>query len=190
MINMNKKEAVSKKEPPEKKELKKTKTEPPKAVNAKSVFAAIADFFRNLNDKQILAFWLAGLFIISFFLWFLTAKPRINAEIKAINTVLEKEQAPCRIKEEISPWLHKGNAVQAGNWYLLSDNRKALVWSIPSGGMMIPCLVVFNKEQKIDKIYPLSLAAKLLLEKKSYDIVDLYQNRLENAAEQISKRIN
>jgi len=162
-----------------------------KEIDLKAVLrgipSGVARFFKNLNGKQQLAFWLSGLVLFSFLVWFLTGDLRVKAELNAVNRILEAERSSYRLKEIISPRFPDGNAAQAGNWYLLKNNNPALVWAVPFDGIMVPYLVVFNKDLNIDRIYPLSTTAKYMLEKKNFDVTGLYRNRLLKAARQILK---
>jgi hypothetical protein len=151
-------------------------------INSAAVSAAARKIIALLNPKSIFMLWLAGFLVAGILLTVLTGGVRANAKIKTANDILERGGEARRIKAPISEWVMPGRAMQAGNWFELSDNNLALIFTVPVDGIFAPFLAVFNAEYTIDKIYPLSKTADYCVRKTNSAFLDVWSVRITDAA--------
>jgi hypothetical protein len=150
-------------------------------------FEAIRKIIGTLNTKSIFVLCLTGFILAAVLFTTLTGGVRTNSKIKTANTILEHSGETRRIKGAISEWVMPGWAMQAGNWFELSDNNIALIFTVPVDGIFAPFIAVFNAEYTIDKIYPLSKTAEYCVERTNSDFLDFWMVRITNAAQIVNR---
>jgi hypothetical protein len=146
------------------------------------IIEIIVHFFTTLSVGGIFVFWLSGLFIVAVLLWGPTSGLRAEAEIKTANRILQSAGEKRSIAKAVSSWLLPGRATQAGNWYVLNDNNVAIIFTVPVDGIFAPFLAMFNAENKINAIYPLSRTAEDYMDRINSNILDMLAARVTNAA--------
>jgi hypothetical protein len=151
------------------------------------IFGAVRKFEGLLNTKSIFVFWLAGLFLAGILFTTLTGGIRAGSKIKTANAILEHSGETRRIKSAIPEWVMPGRAMQAGSWFELSDNNIALIFTVPVDGVFVPFLAVFDVENEIDKIYPLSRTAEYCVEKANSGFLDVWMARITAAAQIVNR---
>jgi hypothetical protein len=154
-----------------------------KETLSRRMIAGIILFFTTLNTKGIFMFWLAGLFLVSILLWGPTGGLRTEAEMKTANRILREAGENRRIESAVSGWFLPGKGTQAGNWYLLNSNNIAIIFTIPVDGIFFPFLAIFNVENEIETIYPLSRTAERYVKISNPTILDIWATRITAAAQ-------
>jgi hypothetical protein len=137
----------------------------------------------KLKEAGIFLAWLAGLFLIAGFAWFLSRPVRTGASIRNINTALrtagEFRQLDAPLVDKSIPRLKKAKASQLGTWYSLqnSDDR-AVVFSIMTEGILVPYLLFVSPKGQAGPPIPLGAHSALMLERLPREVLQTYSNRL------------
>jgi hypothetical protein len=147
--------------------------------------SVIHDFFKNLSDTGIFAFWMGGLFVAAALTWGLTAYPRAQILAAQANRVLEEIGESRRIQAPLPVWGLPGTVLQAGVWFVTGENNLAVVWNMFNDGICTPYVALFTSDTEIEKIVPLTRTAELIALYGSTGAPELWAQRIANAAQHI-----
>ncbi|MDR1956393.1 MAG: hypothetical protein LBQ30_06015 [Treponema sp.] len=129
--------------------------------------------------------WIAGILLIGGLLWFFTQSLRTTLLLQTVNRVLATAQDSRRL-ERFIPQSGRWGRIPWGSWYTLKDSAdQALVFSVMSEGMFLPCMAVVSTAtgKVIDhKLVPLTSHAEQTLKHIPRGVINAYIGRIESPA--------
>jgi hypothetical protein len=140
----------------------------------------------GLKETGIFFGWIIGLFLIGGLTWFFTQSVRTRIVIRTVNRSLAQIEDPRRLEaplaftgKTISRW-KAGKISQLGTWYtLVSNNEKAVVFSVMVDGILAPYVVFISSQGELDVPIPLGTHSVQLLERLPREVLQTYVKRIE-----------
>ena len=140
----------------------------------------------GIRDTAVLLGWIGGLLCIGGLCWFLTKPLRTDFLQQSVNRAWMRTNETRRLDTPVATAAMKPGLSRLGTWYTMTDknttdNNRALVFSVISGGSFFPCAAIVNQEGKVEEILPLTASGAKLMNKISPGILRLYIRRIEGA---------
>jgi hypothetical protein len=140
---------------------------------------------RELREIGIFLGWIAGMFLIAGFAWFLSRPARARSAVRHINATLSymgetrEVEAPLVFDRSL-PRRKAAKAAQAGTWYALSNSDdRAVVFSIMADGVLAPFLVFISPQGEAGQPLPLGAHSVQIMDRLSRGTLQTYIKRLE-----------
>lgn len=134
-----------------------------------------------MKDKAILLGWVAGLLLLISTLWIFTQRAQAFYLLWTINSVLINNDDSRRVSESLRTKAGKTEAL--GYWYLMyNSTNKMFVFTVFQDGILIPLGAIVTPNGTVDEILPLSAHATQVFDTIPKSILQMYVNRIEDAA--------
>jgi len=134
-----------------------------------------------MKDKAILFGWIAGILLLISVLWILIQPVQAFYLLRAVNNVFMYNDDARRVSQFIRTKAGKTEAL--GFWYsMYNSTDKMFVFTAFQDGILIPLGAVVSPNGTVSEILPLSAHAENVFEKLPKSILQIYTDRIENAA--------
>ncbi|GHV30986.1 hypothetical protein AGMMS4952_18840 [Spirochaetia bacterium] len=142
---------------------------------------------KELKEAGIFLAWIAGLFLIAGFAWFLSRPARTGMSIRNVNAALHNAQVirilEAPLTDKSIPRLKAAKAAQLGAWYSLYNSEdRAVVFSIMAEGIPAPCVIFISPQGGVEGPVPLGVYSAQVLERLPPGVIQTYRNRLAAGA--------
>ena len=139
------------------------------------------DQIMDLKDKAILSCWIAGLLILISVLWIATTPLQANYLLRAVNNVFINNNDSRRVSSYLPVKNRKTDLL--GYWYTMQNSaNKMFVFTVFQNGILIPLGAEITANGSVDEIIPLSTHAIQVFSDLPESILQMYINRIEEAA--------
>jgi hypothetical protein len=145
----------------------------------------------GFRETGVFLGWIAGMFLIAGFAWFLTRPLRGRSAIRHINAFLGETgetrllEAPLdrsRIFDRPVSRRKAAKAAQLGNWYALSNSKdQGVVFSVMTEGILVPFLVFISPQGEAEQPIPLGPHSVRIMDRLPPEMLQIYISRLEAA---------
>ena len=138
-------------------------------------------FIPKLRDKAIFAGWIGGLLLLAGFCWFLSQPSRNLFLQRAVNRSLESSGDFIRLEGPLPP----ADAAKMGNYFSFTDSSrfvnsgKVFVFTFVNEGVFFPCAAILGADGRVEELIALNSQGKMILERVSQGILNLYIRRIE-----------
>jgi hypothetical protein len=137
-------------------------------------------FAAGMGDAGVLMIWLGSFVLAGCLVWGLSWKPRMQTVVNLVNKSLETRESGVRLEAPVSPWLRAGRRTQLGQWFTLAEGRgRAIVYSIPHEGVLLPFAAIIDNDGSITATLPLSVNAEETITRIHPGIPLLWTRRIE-----------
>jgi hypothetical protein len=127
------------------------------------------------------AAWIGGVLLVGGLLWFFTQPLRSALLITSVNAVLTRNGETRLLESPLAPRGIPGKAL--GTWYTLRNtSERALVFSIPRGGLFASCVALVSETGTLEVLIPLSENAVQVLETLPASVLGTWRGRIEAAS--------
>jgi len=134
-----------------------------------------------MKDKAILFGWIAGLLLLISILWILTQPVQAFHLLRAVNNVFMYNDDARRVSQFIHTKAGKTEAL--GYWYTMyNSNDKMFIFTAFQDGILIPLGAIVSPNNTVSEILPISAHAEQIFDKLPKSILQIYSDRIENAA--------
>jgi hypothetical protein len=134
-----------------------------------------------MKDKAILFGWILGLLLLVSVLWIVTQQAQAFKLLRSVNNVLISNNDLRRVSEYLH--IKAGKTEALGYWYLMHNSvNKMFVFTVFQDGISIPLGAIVSPNGTVDEILPLSAHAVQIFDTMPKNILQMYINRIENAA--------
>ena len=135
----------------------------------------------NLKDRGVLFTWITGLLLLISLIWILTQPLQANNLLRTVNSVFINNDDSRRLGSYLRT--KKGKTGLLGYWYsMYNSSEKMFVFGVFQNGILIPLGAVVSADSKVEEIIPLSAHAVQIYDELSESILQIYINRIEEAA--------
>jgi hypothetical protein len=134
--------------------------------------------------KELIVFtgWIAGLILAGVLLWAFTQPVRHGILLNSVNRILGSRGEETRLETPLPSWGMPGRAVQAGTWFITTDpGVRAVIFTIPSGGIFTPVLAFFSADGAAGSFIPLSVHGEAVFRRLPPGYLRVYTRRLEKS---------
>jgi len=134
-----------------------------------------------MKDKAVFFGWIAGLLLLISILWILTQPVQAFHLLRAVNNVFMYNDDARRVSQFIHTKAGKTEAL--GFWYTMyNSNDKMFIFTAFQDGILIPLGAVVSPNNTVSEILPISAHAEQIFDKLPKSILQIYSDRIENAA--------
>jgi hypothetical protein len=134
-----------------------------------------------MKDKAILLGWVVGLLMLVCILWIFTQKTQAFNLLRTVNNVFINNNDSRRVSGILQ--VKDGKAETLGYWYqMYNSTNKMFVFTAFQDGILIPLGAIVLPNGTVDEILPLSAHAAQIFDAMPKSILQMYINRIENAA--------
>lgn len=137
----------------------------------------------NGKDLGIFAGWIGGILLIGGGLWFVTQPARTEILQETVNRVLADAGSSQYLEAPIPRGELPKRNIPLGTWYTLRNSTsRAVVFSLMSDGIFLPCMAVVSASGTVDEIIPLNSHAEQTFLQLPQGVVKTYIRRIEMVA--------
>ena len=134
-----------------------------------------------LKDRAVLLAWITGLLLLISVIWITTQPLQAYNLLRAVNSVLVNSDDSRRLGSYMKT--KAGKAGLLGYWYsMYNSSDRMFVFGVFQNGILIPLGAVVSANDKVNEIIPLSAHAVQVYSEISGSIMQVYINRIEEAA--------
>jgi len=133
----------------------------------------------KFRDSAIFCCWIAGLLLIGSLCWFLTRPVRSEFLLRSVNRAWTQSGQTERLQGPIDPKTMKPELSRLGFWYSVDDENQALVFTMMTDGVFLPCAAIVDQQGKVEKILPLNSGGEKSLDRVPEKVLQLYIRRIE-----------
>jgi hypothetical protein len=146
---------------------------------------------RSIKDLGIFIGWIVGILLLGGVLWFFTQSVRTGILLTHVNQALVSIGDSRQLDEAVTASGFRKSMFPLGTWYTLkySENR-ALVFSIMTDGILLPCVAVVSASGTVDAVIPLTSYSKQIVQQLAPERIKIYRQRIERIESQRIKVLN
>ncbi|MCL2833653.1 MAG: DUF3821 domain-containing protein [Treponema sp.] len=137
----------------------------------------------KLKDTAIFFGWIAGLLVIGGLCFFLTGSLRSDLLQSSINRAWAQSGVAYRLQAPADPGSVSPALSRLGSWYTIDEENRALVFTLVSDGIFLPCAAIVDSQGKTVKMLPLSSSGDKIFDRVPDKVKLLYQRRIENGGQ-------
>jgi len=134
-----------------------------------------------MKDKMILFGWIVGLLLLVCVIWILVQPSLTFNLMRTVNNVLISNNDSRRISAYLQT--KSGRAEIFGYWYTMyNSTNKFFVFTTFQDGILVPLGAVVSPDGGVSEILPLSAHAAQIFDAMPKSVLQIYVNRIEDAA--------
>ena len=159
-------------------------------MKTEKIQAFVTNFIKSLSETSIFAIWIVILMLTGALLWGFTTDMRNDIMAKTINKILDEAGEQRRLETAVSTWHIPGNLTQFGTWYMMTSHENAVLFSIITEGIFLPCLAIINNDGNLGALIPLTVNADRVISRMDPGHLRIWVDRIEKNAAILRQVLN